>query len=413
MADGSNGKLRRSAIAVLVLVIAIGIVVWVLLTLMACGTASTPASGEASGAAADTAQAVDVWLPVNGTLYGEDPETGELAAVARVTVERDERGLLTNVTETTYAGGAESTRTQTRYDYDDAGHVLSREVTYTDEAASSSANTITSNYEYDNTGLLTVITTPQSESTGRELFDYDEHGHLITIMQTYDLEASSKTYFMRFEYNADDLPIAATSEKNDPDPATVETWSYDGDGRLAAFSVLPMGEGVANLMDYTLSYDDAGRVSTVACAPGDYVTARYGEVAKAGYDAEVTYTYDEQGKCSEAHATGSYTYGDEFVTSATCGYDEDGNLTRVDFTDTNIFDGQESRQRYALELQYELVSLPEDAAKPASSTFLLTPTCDKQLFSAYLAQPSLPVTPSFGTQFPSAAYLGFEPVLLG
>ena len=399
---GTNSKPRRSALTVIILLLAIGVVVWVPLALMGCAASEEPA-GEVA------AETVDAWRAVAGTLYAENPETGELEKASDVTVELDDRGLVASIAETSYASGEASAITTTSYVYDDAGHVTTREVAYEDGGSSAPTSAITSDYVYDDAGWLSVITTPESESTGRELFDYDEHGHLITIMQTYDLEATTRTYLTHLDYDAQDLPVSATSDQGDS--ATSATWAYDGSGRLTAFSDLPLGEGVTNLMDYALSYDDADRVASVACAPGDFVVEARSDATKVGYDATVTYAYDDAGRCTEARATGSYTYGDEFLTSATCSYDENGNLARVDFTDTNIFDGRESRQRYALELEYERVTLPADAASQAIPALSLAPSYDKRLFGVYAAEPSMPVAPQFAPDFARATYLGYREVL--
>ena len=193
-------KRTRSTLAVILPLLAIGVVAWVMLALMACGASSEPTGGEAErseAADAETPQtseipeAAEAWLPVAGALLSEDEQTGEMVKVADVAIERDERGLVACVTETSYEGGAESTSTQTRYAYDEAGRVVSREAAFENALSPDSASTFTTDYVYDQ-DRLAMITTPETESTGRELFDYDERDHLITIMQTYDVDEAAR-----------------------------------------------------------------------------------------------------------------------------------------------------------------------------------------------------------------------------
>ncbi len=414
-APSTHTTLTRSAIAVIALLIAIGVVVWVLLSMMGCGAANEAASGDAAGSESTenaAASSAEAWLPVGGTLSSENPETGEMETAASITVARDASGRVASFTEASFASGVESDTVETRFTYDEAGRVATREVAYTDAAASSTAepapDPIVSDYTYDEDGRLTIISTPEAGSTGRELFDYNEQGGLITIMQTYDLEASSETFITHLTYDEQGLPVAATVGEGDATPSA--TWTYGNDGRLVAFSTLPLGRTATNLMDYALTYDESGRVASVACAPGAAVASASGDSEESGYDASVAYTYDEQGRCSGAHATGTYTYGATFETSAKCTYDDHGNLTHVDFTDENTLDGETSTQRYAIELEFQRFDL-EEGASAASTALLLAPSLDKQLFALYRTEPQVPVTPNFTPAIPSATYLGYQQVL--
>jgi RHS repeat-associated protein len=208
----------------------------------------------------------------------------------------DNLGFLTQVVrahgDSTYARGVD-------YLYDGLGR-LRRELQYPNWTSTSGA--LTTDYEYDGNGNLTLLREPNSQPSGGVTYAYDDLNRLTGI-----------------NYSSSGTPDV--------------TYTYDEHGnRLTMVSGTP---------DTTYTYDALDRLLSVAISGGDTVGYRYDRdgnrrrVIYPGSTGNVDYTFEKDGKLASltdwASRTTSYSYfADGSVKDAT-----NPNATRAAFSYDN------------------------------------------------------------------------------
>lgn len=195
-------------------------------------------------------------------------------------------------------------------------------------------------YEYDEAGHL-LRTVPAEENGGvMNCYDYDAAGNLI---REYD---SDEIFVTEYTYD-DQGRLNSTTQKYDGSVLSVETYTYDSQGRKV--TAMEEGEFQGDPGSYTattvFSYDDDGQLVREERTT---VSQIVGEAAEQSVSS-IEYDYQADGKLAEERAytgeqltsTTTYSYDTERlsierteyqpsaeVQLVNFEYDEHGNLTR-------------------------------------------------------------------------------------
>ncbi len=188
-------------------------------------------------------------------------------------------------------GGAGNPHINSVYSYDADGNMVKR-------VSTSSGTSTTYRYEYDAAGNMVRASWSGNENT----YSYDADGNLTGVTQRVDGE----TYSATFQY--DDQGRCVRKDYGD---GRVETWAYDDQGRCTSYR-WPDGGAV------DVTYED-GRI--VAQSGGKTIEYDLGDdgriVGASSSRATATCSYDDHGNLVEADVTynggHTYTYSIEYM----------------------------------------------------------------------------------------------------
>ena len=227
------------------------------------------------------------------------------------TYEFDDKG---NPTETTTTYSREDngwptkaeTVTTTSYSYPDGNGGMA------ENSEDSETTEVTYDYEYDDSGRVTKITSTNEDASNFE-FTYDESGKPATINET--------TSYRTYSNDGEEKRVTSTS-----------TSEYNGLGILTHETVSTVGEEHSKQHDVEYLYDDLGNMLS----------------------AVHNYTYDD-----DSQGTETRTYTNE--------KNEDGFVTKV--TTTIEGDGKYVNERWASDLTIEEVIMPDGSVQATTYTY--------------------------------------------
>lgn len=206
------------------------------------------------------------------------------------------------LTGATYYGSDGTTVRSYAFDYDEHGRMINESLNFVVLPELSYEKT----YGYNAYGRLNSVDYAEESPWAHTYYTYEyTDGGLVAA---YDGE--DKVY--RFTYDAEGRMVEMNMEhKTNPSVKENATCEYDKNGRLSKVSHNTHSE---TWVDYSLSYDDQGRV------------IRYEDGSTS---SNYVYEYDEEGRLIRMYNEG-YRNWENHDTDWNCTYDENGKLTAID-----------------------------------------------------------------------------------